>query len=181
MTAEGIIRKQRNRDLILEVDLDYADRHIGKKALYLGIPIFKMHSYSPTAGFSDKYQGVRKWYRNNIDTYGGIIIFHRSDLLRYLSKAQPDAVDYLVTEDEADRNNHEGWQEPDNEAVEIRQWIFPANAINMAKVTSDFIFENIKISVIKTDKLIGEVYYFVKPVEREIYYSHSRQAKRSVS
>ena len=80
-----------------------------------------------------------------------------------------------------ERKNHEGWQEPDNEAVEIRQWIFPANAINMAKVTSDFIFENIKISVIKTDKLIGEVYYFVKPVEREIYYSQSRQAKRSVS
>jgi hypothetical protein len=176
--TEGIVRKKLDRNLVLEVDLDYAEQYAGKKALPLGIPIFQMSPYIPAPGLSDNYQSIRKWYRSNIDNYGGLIIFHRSDLTRFLSKAPADAVDYLVADDETERRNHEGWVDPINEAVEIRQWIFPANAINLATVTSDFNFENVRIAIFRSGKLVGEVYYSIKLDERKIFYSHSRQSKK---
>jgi hypothetical protein len=172
---EGISREEIHRDLILRVDLDYADTQIGKRALPLGIPIYRTALYTPSLGLSDKYEALRKWYRKNLETYSDLIIIHRRDLQHSLSKAQPDSVDYLTIENEAEREKHEGWSELENEAIEVAQWIFPANAINRAVAAPDFIFENIKVVVLKEGVVINEIYYFLKPGEHALFYSHHQK------
>jgi hypothetical protein len=176
-----ISRKEHNRDLFLGVDLNFAQTLIGKRVIYLGIPIFKIRPYSPPPGPRDEYQGLRKWYRDNIENPGGIFILHRRDLQRSLAKAQPDAVDYLVTEDEVERDRHQNWLEPGNEALEIDQWILPASAIDNALVATDFRFERIQITVIKSGIEIDDVYYSVSPKERTLYYSHHRKQKKQTN
>jgi len=173
-----ITREERQIDLLLGVDLDFAETQIGKRVLYLGIPIFKTHPYSPPPGPTDKYEGLRKWYRRNIETSSGIFIVHRIDLQRSLAKAQPDAVDYLVTENENERAKHEGWLEPGNEAVEIENWILPAGAIDKALLETDFRFKNIEVTLYKGGVAIEELMYFVPPKERTLYFSyHGKPAK----
>jgi hypothetical protein len=175
--TDGITREELHNDLLLKVDLDYMDTLIGKRAPLLGIPIFRTQQYSPPPDSTDTYHGLRKWYRTNIEKYNGAFIIHRNDLQRSLGKAQPDAVDYLVIDDEAERAKHTGWSEPENEAIEIEQWIFPANAINHATVSLDFIFENIMVTVIKNSRPLNQIYYFVNRKERMIYYSHHEKIK----
>lgn len=179
MLEDGIKIKRKGVALVVEVDLDLISNFVGKSALKLGVPLFKISAYTPPQGMEDDYQPVRKWYRNNLADRGGLAIFHRHDLLHYLSKAQPDAVDYLVTESEEERKQHEGWKDPESEAVEIFGWVFPTNAVNASVVPTDFSATNIKISIFKWSKLIGEVYYDVVPEQRKMYYSHNRQAKKS--
>lgn len=181
MAKEAISRIERHRDLLLQVDLDFAETLVGKRVLYLGIPIFKMLPYVPPPGTTDKYEGLRKWYRHNLENPSGLFMVHRIDFQHSLSKAQPDALDYLVTEDEAEREKHEGWKEPGNEAIEIEQWIFPASAVDMATVATDFIFENIRVAVIKKEREIDEIYYLVTPNGHTLYYSQHRKSKKSVS
>jgi hypothetical protein len=175
-----ISRKEHNHDLFLGVDLDFAKTLVGKRVIYLGIPIFKIRPYAPPPGSRDTYQGLRKWYRNNIENPGGMFILHRRDLQRSLAKAQPDAIDYLVTEDEMERDKHQNWLEPGNEALEIDQWILPASAIDNALVATDFLFERIKITIIKSGVEIDEVYYSISRKERTLYYSHHRRQKKPV-
>jgi hypothetical protein len=170
---DGLIpEKMPGRKMVLSVELEAAERLIGIRAHYLGIPIYEVSPYSPPRGPTDGYEGLRKWYRNNIESMGGVCILHRSDLQRSLAKAQPDALEYLVTEDASERAKHEGWLEPGNEAIEIEQWIFPANAVTNSIVASDFNYEIIIVSVIKDGREIDRVYYFVKRKERLLTYSH---------
>jgi len=172
LDQEIIPEKMPGRRIVLQAELDAAQQMVGIRAYYLGIPIYKMHEYVPPPGPTDGYEGLRKWYRNRIEDVGGVSILHRSDLQRSLAKAEVDALDYLVTEDEAERAKHEGWYEPGNEAIEIAQWIFPANAVNQAIVAHDFNYEIIIVSVTKHEKEFDRVYYFVKPKEHTITYSH---------
>lgn len=172
MEKDVVTREERHLDLLLGVDLDYAETQIGKRVIYLGIPIFKTHPYMPAPGPTDKYEAVRRWFRQNIQVSGGIFIVHRKDLQHSLAKAQPDAVDYLITEDETERAKHEGWLEPGNEAVEIAGWILPTEAVTGALVTTDFRFENIHVTLNKNGSPIEQVFYFIKPKERTLYYSH---------
>ncbi|MBN1689386.1 MAG: hypothetical protein JW901_00015 [Dehalococcoidia bacterium] len=171
MEKDVITREERGKILLLEVDLDYAETLIGRRVIYLGIPIFKTQPYSPPPGQTDEYQAIRRWYRQNIQVSGGIFIVHRKDLQRSLSKAQPDAVDYLVIQKEEDRAKHEGWSEPGNEAIEILHWILPTHAVNKALVTTDFIFQNIIVTIQKNAAPLVEIRYFVTPRERTLYYS----------
>jgi len=175
--TDGITREEQHNDLLLGVDLDYLDTLVGKRAPLLGIPVFRTQRYSPPPGSIDNYHGLRQWYRNNIEKYNGVFIIHRNDLQHSLSKAQTDAVDYLVTEDDAEREKHEGWNEPENEALEIEHWIFPANALNHATVALDFNFENIKVTVIKNSNPVAEIYYFVNQRERALFYSNRKKLK----
>jgi hypothetical protein len=175
---QGITREEIRSDLMLGVDLDYLDTVVGKRVPSLGIPIFRTIPYSPAPGATDKYQSLRKWYRHNIEAYAEVVIIHRSDLQRSLAKAHPDAVDYLTVEGEEERARHEGWNEPGNEAIEIENWVFPANALNHATVSLDFTFENIKVTVSKNFGPIAEVYYFVNRKERQIFYSHRVRLKK---
>jgi hypothetical protein len=179
--TDGITREERRNDLLLGVDLDYMDTLVGKRAPMLGIPLFRTQEYSPPPDTSDTYHGLRKWYRTNLEKYSGLFIIHHNDLQRSLSKAQPDAIDYLITEDESERSKHEGWQEPENEAIEIENWIFPANAVNRATVSLDFNFENIKVTVHKNSTPIAEIYYFVNRKERTIFYSNQKKLKAPAS
>jgi hypothetical protein len=178
VAQEGITRKEHHNNLILGVDLDFAETQIGRRVLYLGIPIFKSLPYAPPPGPTDKYEGLRKWYRKNIEGPGGMFIVHRRDLQHSLNNAQPDAVDYLVVEDEVERDKHPGWLEPSNEAIEIEHWILPAAAVDKAVVATDFIFENIKVIISKSDIPIDEVNYFVTPMERTLYYSGHGKPKK---
>jgi len=178
VAKDVITRKELHHDLLLGVDLDYAETLIGKRVIYLGIPIFRILQYAPPPGPTDKYEGLRKWYRNNLQNPAGMFMLHRRDLQHSLAKAQPDAIDYLVTEDEAERDKHEGWLEPCNEAIEIDQWIVPASAVDKAIVESDFLFENIKVTYVKNDRAIEEVYYFITPNDRTLYYSSHGKPKK---
>ncbi|MBN1374768.1 MAG: hypothetical protein JXA01_01295 [Dehalococcoidia bacterium] len=171
MEKDVITRDERGNNLLLGVDLDFAETLIGKRVIYLGIPIFKTLPYAPPPGPTDQYQAVRKWFRQNIQVSGGIFIVHRKDLQRSLSKAQSDAVDYLVTQKEDDRTKHEGWSEPGNEAIEILHWILPTAAVNKAIVTTDFMFHNIVVTIIKNAAPIVEVRYYVTPRDRTLYFS----------
>ena len=177
--TDGITRDEERNDLLLGVDLDYMDTLIGKRAPLLGIPIFRMQHYSPPPDVQDTYHGLRKWYRTNLEKYSGLFIIHRNDLHHSLGKAQPDAVDYLVTEDQAQRAAHEAWKEPENEAIEIENWVFPANAVNHATVALDFRFENIMVTVNKNNRPVAQVYYFVDQKQRAIFYSHHQKLKAS--
>ncbi len=177
MGTEVITRREHHEKLFIGVDLDFAETLIGKRVLYLGIPIFKTQLYAPPPGPTDKYEGLRRWYRKNIGGPGGVFIVNRRDLKRSLANAQPDAVDYLVTEDEAEREKHPGWLEPGNEAIEIEQWILPASAIDKAVVDTDFNFETIKVTLIKGDHAIEEVNYFITPSDRTLYYSDHGKPK----
>jgi hypothetical protein len=181
LEKDVISRKEHNQDLFLGVDLDFAQTLIGKRVIYLGIPIFKVRPYSPPPGPRDEYQGLRKWYRHNIENPEGVFIVHRRDLQRSLAKAQPDAVDYLVTEDEVERDKHPNWLEPGNEALEIDQWILPASAIDNALVATDFRFERIQITVIRNGREIDYVYYSVSRQERTLYYSHHGKQKKAIN
>ena len=175
--TDGITREEQRNDLFLGVDLDYMDTLVGKRAPLLGIPIFRMQQYSPPSDIQDTYHGLRRWYRTNLEKYSGLFIIHHNDLQHSLSKAQPDAVDYLVTEGEDQRAAHESWKEPENEAIEIEHWIFPANAVNHATVALDFIFENIMVTVNKSDHPVAQIYYFVDKKQRAIFYSHHQKLK----
>jgi hypothetical protein len=175
--TDGITREEQHNNLLLGVDLDYMDTLIGKRAPMLGIPLFRTQEYSPPPDTADTYHGLRRWYRTNLEKYSGLFIIHHSDLQRSLSKAQPDAIEYLIIEDEEERNKHEGWKEPENEAVEIEQWIFPANAVNRATVSLDFNFENIKVTIYKNSITVAEIYYFVNQKERAIFYSNLKKLK----
>ena len=107
-----------------------------------------------------------------------MFIVNRRDLQRSLANAQPDAVDYLVTEYEEVRDKHAGWLEPVNEAIEIEQWILPASAIDKAIVDTDFNFETIKVTLVKGDHEIEEVNYFITPKEHTLYYSDHGKPKK---
>ena len=180
MGTEAITRREHHEKLFIGVDLDYAETLIGKRVLYLGISIFKIHPYAPPPGPTDKYEGLRKWYRKNLENPEGVFIVNRRDLQHSLGNAQPDAVDYLVTEDETERDKHAGWLEPCNEALEIEHWILPASAIDKAVVKTDFNFETIKITILKSGLAFHEINYFVTPKERTIYYSDHGKPKKSV-
>lgn|GEM_PF-2910065 len=178
MGTGAISRREHHEKLFIGVDLDFAETLIGKRVLYLGIPIFKTLPYAPPPGPTDKYEGLRKWYRKNIEGPGGMFIVNRRDLQRSLANAQPDAVDYLVTEYEEVRDKHAGWLEPVNEAIEIEQWILPASAIDKAIVDTDFNFETIKVTLVKGDHEIEEVNYFITPKEHTLYYSDHGKPKK---
>ena len=170
MDIEATSKSVHGRSLRLEIDLNYAQTIVGKRPVFLSIPILRMWPYSPAPGLADKYGPVRKWYRKSLQKVGGVFIVRRIDLERSLSKAAPDAVDYLVTWNEEERKKHEGWKEPGNEAVQIADWIFPANAVNMATVTPDFEYEKINVVVLKGGEAIAEVHYYVKPKEHTLYF-----------
>ncbi len=178
MEQELIPEKMPGRKIVVPAELEAAERLKGVRSHYIGIPIHSMFPYKPQPGPADGYEGVRRWYRRNIEDMGGLSIMHRSDMQRTLAKAQPDAVEYLVTEDDAARSNHPGWCEPNNEAIEIAQWIFPANAVNKAVVAKDFNFEIIIVSVKSNDKELDRVYYFVDLKDHTLTYSHHFRGKR---
>ena len=177
MGTDGITREEKRNDLLLGVDLDYMDTLIGKRAPMLGIPIFRIQQYSPPPDSVDTYHGLRRWYRTNLEKYSGVFILNHIDLQHSLSKAQPDAIEYLTIEDEAERAQHEGWNEPENEAIEIEQWIFPANAVNRAIVALDFNFDNIQVTAYKNSIPVAEIYYFVNQKERTLFYSNLKKLK----
>ena len=178
MDQEIIPEKMPGRKIVIPAELEAAERLKGIRAHYLGIPIYKVHEYTPPPGPADGYEGLRNWYRKNIETLGGVSILHKSDLMRPLAKAQADALEYLVTEDEAARINHKGWCEPENEAIEISQWIFPAVAVNKAIVAHDFNYEIIIVSVTKNGREFDRVYYFIDLKDHTLTYSHHFRGKK---
>jgi hypothetical protein len=178
LEQELIPEKMPGRKIVVPAALDIAAQLAGVRFHSIGIPILKMRGYTPPTGPTDGYAGVRKWYRKNIEDMGNVCLMHRSDVQRALAKAQADAVDYLVTEDAAERAKHKDWCEPDNEAIEIAQWLFPANAVNKAIVRHDFNFEIIIVSVTKNERELDRVYYFVNQQDFTITYSHHFRGKR---
>jgi hypothetical protein len=169
---ETSLKSGYSRNLQLEIDLNYAEIHAGKGLFSIGIPVFKIWPYSQPQGHSDIYGPVRQWYRDKIEKFGNLFILRRTDLERYLAKAQSDAVDYLVIWNVNERKKHEGWHDHVHEAIQIDKWIFPANAVNMATLTTNWNYEKIKVVVNKDGEEIAEVHYFVKPNDHTMYFSH---------
>lgn len=177
LDREIIPEKMPGRKIVLQAELDVAERLIGIRAHHISLPIYKVHKYIPPPGIADGYSGLRNWYRNGIEANGSLSILHTSDMQRSLLKAPADALDYLATEDEEERAKNEGWREPGNEAIYIAQWIFPANAINRAVIAQNFNYEIIIISVTKHQREFDRVYYFVNQKEHTITYSHHFRGK----
>ena len=178
MDQEVIPEKMKGRHIVIQAELENPDRHIGAQAHYLGIPIYRMHPYMPPPGVVDGYESARKWYRGNLGQLGGIYMMHRGEMERVLTNAKPDVLQYLITEDEAERAKHPDWLAPDNEAVEIGGWVFPAHAVDQAIAAHDFRFEIIIVSVTRHEKEIDRVYYFVNAHDHIINYSHHFRGKR---
>lgn len=178
LNGDLIPERMPGRRIVLLAELDAAKEMMGLGSYYLGLPIYKMHEHVSPPDTRDEYGGLRNWYRKNIKAMGGVYTIHRSEMRLGLTWAKADAVEYLVTEDEEERAKHEGWREPGNEAIEIAHWIFPANAINEALVPSDFNYEIVIVSVRMHDKEIDRIYYFVKPHEHIITYSHHFRGRR---
>jgi len=169
------------RKIVVPAEVESNERHSGIRAQYLGVPIYKVRNYVPPPGIDDGFHDVRKWYRSNIGAMGGLYVLHKSELQKQLANVRAGALEYLTTEDEAKRALHPDWLEPDNEALEISEWIFPAHAIDNAILAQDFDYQIIIVSVTKNEKEFDRVYYFTDPHEHMIKYSHHFRGRRPVS
>ena len=178
MQNDLIPEKMPGRRIVVPAELDVAERLKGIRTHYLGVPIYRMHHYSSPPGVQDEYKSVRLWYRKNVLDTGGLCIIHRDDAKVGLAGAPEDALPYLTVENDAERARHTQWKEPGNEAVEISQWLFPAHAVDQALIAQDFDYDIVIVRVMKDEKELDRVYYFVDAHEHRMTYSHHFRGPR---
>lgn len=165
--SNPISKEEKNNELILNIDLDKADLLKNKQPLLLDIPIEDVTIYLPGLLPFDGYEGVRNWYRKNIIKSKQLFAVHISDLKNLLQASCNDAVKYLVApRNERCKNQVWGWL---NEAVLIDEWIFPAYALEKARVTEDFAYNKITMKLKRGGKDVGEVSYNIGSSKRIEY------------
>ncbi|MBW2976702.1 hypothetical protein KY347_04610 [Candidatus Woesearchaeota archaeon] len=174
MSLGTLIIVEHGPELTLKVDLNLADTLVGSYFFRLGVPILEVEGYGPS---SDGYRSLRHWYRNLIKEHG-LFAIHTSYLEKLLRKikdlsedaileginSSSEALSYLTAPNEERKSD---WNAL-NEAVCIKDWIFPAHAVNGARVktgngpeglTLDSEVNKITVKIEKGNSPMGEVCY----------------------